>query len=231
MNKSKFVVRDIVEIAMLVAIAVVLDLDFLKFTVFPAGGSVGLTMVPLFILAFRHGVVKSFFGIGIVYSLITCMLDGHGWACFPFDYVLAYGSICLAGFFKPLIFKAELKEKKDYAILLHHDTNRSILNSITPVTNNYKELIDYIYNSKLVISSSLHGIILAETYGIPAILLTDRETSNRFKYNDYYYSTERFDYPVAQSIEEALALQPAHLPNLTDIRKNILNSFPYDLWN
>jgi len=52
MNKSKFVVRDIVEIAMLVAIAVVLDLDFLKFTVFPAGGSVGLTMVPLFILAF-----------------------------------------------------------------------------------------------------------------------------------------------------------------------------------
>lgn len=116
MNKSRFVVRDIVEIAMLVAIAVVLDLDFLKFTVFPAGGSVGLTMVPLFILAFRHGVVRGFFGIGIVYSLITCMLDGHGWACFPFDYVLAYGSICLAGFLKPLIFKKEFKAKKDYAI-------------------------------------------------------------------------------------------------------------------
>lgn len=131
----------------------------------------------------------------------------------------------------PLIYQPKETEKKDYLVILHHNTNRNILNSITPVTNNYKEFIDSIYNSKLVISSSLHGIILAETYGIPAILLTDRETNNMFKYNDYYYSTERFDYPVAQSIEEALALQPVHLPNLTDIRKNILNSFPYDLWN
>ena len=114
MTKSKFLVRDIVEIAMLVAIAVVLDLDGLKFTVFPEGGSVGLTMVPLFLIAFRHGVIKGFFGIGIVYSLITCMLDGHNWAYFPFDYVLAYGSICLAGFFKPLIFKENMETKKDY---------------------------------------------------------------------------------------------------------------------
>ena len=116
MNKSKFVVRDIVEIAMLVAIAVVLDLDGLKFTVFPSGGSIGLTMVPLFIIAFRHGVVKGFFGIGIVYALITCMLDGHSWAYFPFDYVLAYGSICLAGFFFFFFFKDEMKTKKDYAL-------------------------------------------------------------------------------------------------------------------
>ena len=41
--------------------------------------------------------------------------------------------------------------------------------------------------AKLVISSSLHGIILAETYGIPAILLMDKVTNNMFKYNDYYY--------------------------------------------
>ena len=52
MNKSKFVVRDIVEIAMLVAIAVVLDLDGLKFTVFPSGGSIGLTWFLCLLLHF-----------------------------------------------------------------------------------------------------------------------------------------------------------------------------------
>ena len=131
MNKNKFVVRDIVEIAMLVALAVVLDLDGLKFTVFASGGSIGLTMVPLFILAFRHGVVKGFFGIGIVYALITCILDGHSWAYFPFDYVLAYGSICLAGFFKPFIFKEEMTTKKDYALSITFFVIAIVLGCIT----------------------------------------------------------------------------------------------------
>ena len=34
-----------------------------------------------------------------------------------------------------------------------------------------RQAIDEIYNSKLIISSTLHGIILAEAYGIPAIML------------------------------------------------------------
>ena len=131
MNKNKFVVRDIVEIAMLVALAVVLDLDGLKFTDLAAGGSCGLTMVPLFILAYRHGVVKGFFGIGIVYALITCILDGHSWAYFPFDYVLAYGSICFAGIFKPFIFKEEMTTKKDYALSITFFVIAIVLGCIT----------------------------------------------------------------------------------------------------
>ncbi len=115
MTKSKFLVRDIVEIAMLVALAVVLDLDGLKFSVWASGGSIGLTMVPLFVLALRHGLVKGFFGIGVVYATITCMLDGHNWAYFVLDYLVAYGSIALAGLFKPLIFKENMETKKDYA--------------------------------------------------------------------------------------------------------------------
>lgn len=130
----------------------------------------------------------------------------------------------------PLIYQPNETEKKEYLVVLHHATIRNIPNSITPITNNYKDFIDKIYNTKLVISSSLHGIILAETYGVPAILLTDKETDNMFKYNDYYYSTGRKNYPVAKSIEEALAMPIPDVPDLTSIRNDIMSAFPYDLW-
>ena len=51
-----------------------------------------------------------------------------------------------------------------------------------------------------------------------------------FKYNDYYYSTGRFEYPIARTVEEALKMKPAPLPDLSELRNNILEAFPYDLW-
>ena len=130
----------------------------------------------------------------------------------------------------PLIYTPKELRKQDVTIILHKDTNREIPNSIMPLGKDYKTFIDRIYNSKLVISSSLHGIILAETYGIPAVLLSDTETKNMFKYEDYYYSTGRRKFPVASSIEQAMTMQPAKIPDFTEIRKEIINTFPYDLW-
>lgn len=40
-------------------------------------------------------------------------------------------------------------------------------------TRDWKSFVDEIVSSSKVISSSLHGIILAESYGIPAVLLDD----------------------------------------------------------
>lgn len=130
----------------------------------------------------------------------------------------------------PLIYTPEKNEKSKHLIVLHHETTRKIPGSITPVTNNYKHFLNQLCNTELVISSSLHGIILAETYGIPAILLSDKETENMFKYNDYYYSTGRINYPVTRSVEEALQTDPPELPDFTTIRQNIIKTFPYDLW-
>lgn len=131
----------------------------------------------------------------------------------------------------PLIYTPKEKEKKEYIVVLHHATERNIDNNcITPLNDNYQDFIDIIYNSKLVISSSLHGIILAEAYGIPAILLTDKVTRNLFKYDDYYQSTGRKNYPIANSIEEALTLVPSYLDGLEKIQKDIIETFPFDLW-
>lgn len=99
----KYTVREIVESAMLVALAIVLDLDGLKIRIGANGGSISFTMIPLIVLALRMGPAKGFVGIGIVYGLITCLKDGWGIETYPFDYLLGYGSLAIIGFFKEII--------------------------------------------------------------------------------------------------------------------------------
>lgn len=106
-DENKFSVRDIVESAMLVSLAVVLDLGFLKFKIVPNGGSISLAMFPLFVIALRQGPVKGFIMSGIVYGFLTCLLDGYGFATFPFDYLLGFGSVALLGIFRKYIFTTE----------------------------------------------------------------------------------------------------------------------------
>jgi len=130
----------------------------------------------------------------------------------------------------PLIYTPPEREKKKYIVILHHESERTIENSITPITCDYKEFINQIYDSNLVISSSLHGIILAEAYGVPAILMSDKVTRNMFKYEDYYLSTGRASYSLASSVEEALKLPVPAVPKLEKLQKDIIDLFPYDLW-
>ena len=98
-------------------------------------------------------------------------------------------------------------------------------------TKDYKMIINKIRLSKKVISSSLHGIILAESYGVPAVLVNVNPDLDLFKYQDYYLSTNRKNVPIAHSLEEAINMEPPKLPdNLKELQQNILNSFPYDLF-
>lgn len=106
-SRNEYSVRDIVESAMLIALAVGLDLPGLKFRIGANGGSISFTMLPLFILALRLGALKGFIGCAIVYGSITCLLDadGGGLNAYIFDYFFGYGSIALIGFFRNLIIR------------------------------------------------------------------------------------------------------------------------------
>ncbi len=97
-------------------------------------------------------------------------------------------------------------------------------------TNDYKAVIDAIVSSKKVITSSLHGIILAEAYGVPAVFYRGLGKRIDFKYLDYYYSTKRYDVKIAESFEEALTMEPLPLPDLRSLQEGLIKSFPYDLW-
>jgi len=103
LDKSRFRVIDIAEIAIFVALAVILDLPFAKITMNADGGSVSLEWIPLIIIVLRHGPLKGFMASGLIYGLISCLIGGHGVASFPFDYLLAFGSFGLIGFFSNLI--------------------------------------------------------------------------------------------------------------------------------
>lgn len=104
----KVSVKEITETAMLIALAIVLDVPLLKIKIGTNGGSISLTMIPLFILALRIGPLKSFISIGIIYGLLACLLDGEPAFSIPFDYVLGYGAISIAGVFKNKIIKEKI---------------------------------------------------------------------------------------------------------------------------
>jgi pyruvyltransferase len=79
-----------------------------------------------------------------------------------------------------------------------------------------------------VISSSLHGVIIAESYGIPARLLRVTEKNHLFKYQDYYLGTGRPHFQYATSVEEALRMG-GEPPFVCDLQK-LYETFPFEFW-
>lgn len=131
----------------------------------------------------------------------------------------------------PLIYPPRQAEKKyPYLVIPHYSCPVNAQHILHPITADWKEFIDELLKAELVISSSLHGIILAESYGIPAILLNDHDM-HLFKYRDYYHSTGRYEFPIAKSVEEALAMPVPAVPDLKPLQKMVQESFPKDLWD
>lgn len=92
----------LVEAGMMIALAVVLG-EFVKLFKMPMGGSVTLgAMVPIFFFAYRWGG-KAGILVGVVYGVLDLIIGGL-YSVHPisiiFDYILAYGVLGVAGFFK-----------------------------------------------------------------------------------------------------------------------------------
>jgi pyruvyltransferase len=99
------------------------------------------------------------------------------------------------------------------------------------VRSPWRDVVDQIASCDLIISSSLHGLILAEAYRVPAIWTsaTDRVLGGGFKFRDYYLSTER-DPPAAVPWSLSLpksSLRPPPLPSV-DLEP-LVRSFPESL--
>lgn len=86
--------------AIMVAFAVVLS--FLKFKIWPNGGSIDLVMIPILVFAFRRGGLWGI-GAGLIFGTIKCIVSGgigYGWQSILLDYSIAYAVVGVAGFFK-----------------------------------------------------------------------------------------------------------------------------------
>lgn len=105
-------------------------------------------------------------------------------------------------------------------------------NVVNTFVEDYRDFIDEICSARLVISSSLHGIILAEAYGVPAVMLQSVNAPDLFKYRDYYESTGRAKFPIANTIDEAKCIEPSFpdRARFEEMRHDLLAAFPKDLW-
>ena len=112
-------------------------------------------------------------------------------------------------------FKDELVFKRQRPDLLKH--------FISPDGEPLK-ILESMLGAELVIASSLHGIIFAESLGIPAIWITSPGGEAQFKYLDYYEGTSRFGVKPIETIAEALTATPPPLP-VFDFEK-LLSTFP-----
>lgn len=161
------------------------------------------------------------------------------------------GYDCPTVYGDPAILMPEIYAKqtdgaiKKYAVslILHHRTGTGDYTSldkhqlsvpkeihiIDTKTDDYQSFIDEIVASQFVVSSSLHGIILAESYGIPAVFLNWGVDNQILKYEDWYGSTGRA-LKSASSISKAIEMEVPPVPDLYSMREKLKACFPYDLW-
>jgi len=120
----------------------------------------------------------------------------------------------------PKIIQGHDNKQWDIGIIAHY-VDKEILNSLKIVTGNgnlsykiidieapYQEVIDNICSSKYIFSSSLHGLIVAHAYKVPAtwISMSENVIGGNFKFNDYALSVNKREMPV-YNIDKNLNLE------------------------
>jgi pyruvyltransferase len=80
------------------------------------------------------------------------------------------------------------------------------------VTGPWREVVDRIAGCAVIVSSSLHGLIVAEAYGIPAVWVRagDRVLGGAFKFDDHYLGTGRDARPPV-AFQDGIATALRHL--------------------
>lgn len=102
-------------------------------------------------------------------------------------------------------------------------TGPSLLSPVRPVMHCLRRIAQ----SEFVTGSSLHGVVVAESLGIPARLIAPGAEPDT-KYRDYYAGTGRDGYTPAVDVRHALRLGGE--PPLRWDGAPLLDAFPVDLW-
>jgi pyruvyltransferase len=111
----------------------------------------------------------------------------------------------------PHMFDYEFVKSK---ISLNEDTN------IIDIRLPCRQFIDKILECERIVSSSLHGIIIPEAYGISVewAIFSQKIPGFQFKFKDYFESTGR------SSVNPGLLIEPNRIPDLQIGLINALNS-------
>ena len=97
----------------------------------------------------------------------------------------------------PLIYNPKIEKKYEMGVIPHHVDKEFIKlkpgDKFIDIQEDWKKVVDDILSCKKIMSSSLHGIIAAEAYGIPAIWAkySDKIRGREMKYQDYFLGSGR----------------------------------------
>lgn len=117
------------------------------------------------------------------------------------------------GLLYPKIYNPEIEKTHEWGIIPHYvDLNHQAVKSLIErgvklidICAGEREFVDQLKSVEKVLSSSLHGLIAADAYGIPnaRINLTGRLVGGDFKFEDYALSVNRNHYLGQQLSEDA----------------------------
>ena len=164
---QKRTVKEIVEEGVLISLAFVLN--FIKIPIGATGGSINFQMLPLMLIALRHGPQHGFVAGGIIYGLLTCLTDGYGFACYPFDYLIGFGSVAVMGFFRNFIFSKE-QQTYNFKGLLFIFISGTLATIIRYIGSNVSSIVVYQYTLKEALGYNAFYIPLSGLISILALM-------------------------------------------------------------
>ncbi len=175
-EKKFFTTRNIGEIAIFTALA--FGLDFLQGGifkgVFPNGGSIGIAMLPILVLAYRRGFLSALI-CGILLAFLQCFggvyAISSSWYNVLFqillDYILAYPVVAIAGLFYKPFKNAESKKDQTKYILIG-----SILGGLAKFLTHFLSGCIFWANYDFAGGPVLYSIVYNGAYMLPNIILS-----------------------------------------------------------
>lgn len=169
------------------------------------------------------------------------------------DKVLSCGGICPEVYgdpalLLPLIFPIDTKKNTKITIIPHYVDYQRVQEGITDsqdidvvkmMTDNFESTLKEINSSNLIISSSLHGLILAVAYDIPCLWVefSDGIFGDDVKYYDFFASlgiqnpTKYVVSDISTFIKSIDGYQPiiADECKVKDLQKGLLGSYPFKI--
>ena len=148
----------------------------------------------------------------------------------------------------PLIYKPK-KKKEGVGIVPHYTEHEDFKKKypdykiINLNTVNIEKTIDDICSCEYILSTSLHGVIVAHAYGIPALWIKKKQlATDDFKYKDYFSSVNLPEYDGAKFDIDKLLIMPYNdypddikrlmLPSqktINEIQNKLLDVAPFEI--
>lgn len=126
----------------------------------------------------------------------------------------------------PLMYNPDIKPRYEYGIIPHYTDwdnawvhqyrkRENILIINIMISDNYELFVKQIKSCRRIVTSSLHGLILAQAYGIAvcSAKLSDSVAGGEFKFTDYLLSVGKIPKPRTNLLEQKIPLENLEFDN------------------